>query len=265
MPKRTWVDVASQLDERHIDINKVGVKDIRYPIKVLDRAHSDQHTIATVNMYVNLPHQLKGTHMSRFVEILNEYRGEISNNKIPEILRHIRERLQAESAHLDIAFPYFLEKEAPVSKVRGLMEYQCRLLASLRGEQLDLLVRVGVPVNTLCPCSKAISENGAHNQRGEIRVSFRYNKFVWIEEIIEIAERSASSEVYSILKREDEKFVTEKSFANPVFVEDVVRNVAAALDQMDRITWYSVDVENFESIHNHSAYAFLERDKRTKY
>ncbi len=263
MPKNGWIDVASQNDDRGIPINKVGVKDIRYPINVLDRNRGKQHTVGTINMYVDLPHNFKGTHMSRFIEILNEYRREISVNNFMTILVSIRERLQAASAHLEVEFPYFIEKDAPVSGASGLMEYHCNMKGSINGGDMDLMIEVAVPVSTLCPCSKAISERGAHNQRGVIRIGFRSSEFVWIEEMIEIAEKSASCGVYSILKREDEKHVTEKAFDNPVFVEDVVRNVAEKLQAMDQIYWYRVDVENFESIHNHSAYARIECDKRT--
>ena len=262
MSKKPFVDVANQHDERNIAIDKVGVKNISYPIKVLDRANETQHTVARFNMYVDLPHQFKGTHMSRFIEILNEYRGEVSVNNFFEILGNIRQRLNAESAHLEVEFPYFIEKEAPVSKARGMMEYRCRLTGSINGNTSDLKIEVYVPVNTLCPCSKAIAERGAHNQRGEVCIGFRFDQFVWIEEIIDIAESCASAGVYSILKREDEKYVTESTYDNPVFVEDVVRNVAEKLDAMEHIVWYSVDVENFESIHNHSAYAFIERWKK---
>jgi len=261
MPNDEWIDVANQHDDRGIDIDKVGVKRIRYPITVLDRANGTQHTVATCNMYVDLPHSLKGTHMSRFIEVLNEYRGEISVKNFVHILGNIRDRLVAESAHLEVEFPYFVEKEAPASKAKGLMEYTCRMIGSIKNDRMDLKVEVCVPVNTLCPCSKAISERGAHNQRGEITIGFRCDRFVWIEEIIDIAESSASSSVFSVLKREDEKHVTEAAFDNPVFVEDVVRNVAEKLEAMEHITWYSVDVENFESIHNHSAYAMVERRK----
>lgn len=260
--KSSWIDVANQRDERGIAIDKVGVKRIRYPIAVLDRAHGAQHTVATCNMYVDLPHHFKGTHMSRFIEVLNQYRGEISVNNFMDILRKIRDHLNAQSAHMELEFPYFVEKQAPVSKARGLMEYGCRMTGSINGNHMDLKIEVCVPVSTLCPCSKAISQRGAHNQRGEVTIGFRSDRFVWIEEIIEIAERSASTSVFSVLKREDEKHVTETAFDNPVFVEDVVRNVTKELEAMEHITWYSVDVENFESIHNHSAYASVERDKR---
>lgn len=260
--KKTMADVAKQHDSRMIAIDKVGVKNIRYPIRVLDRANGTQHTVAVFNMYVDLPHQFKGTHMSRFVEILNEHRGEISVENMFDLLREVRRRLDAESAHIEVEFPYFIEKEAPVSKARGMMEYNCRISATSQNGHRDEIVRVSIPVNTLCPCSKEISAAGAHNQRGVISIAFRMSTMIWIEEIIEIAETSASSAVYSLLKREDEKYVTEHAYDNPVFVEDVVRNVAQKLDAIDGVTWYSVEVENFESIHNHNAYAYIELDKR---
>jgi len=264
VPKEDWIDVASQNDDRGIPISKVGVKDIRYPITVLDRDHGKQHTIGTLNMYVDLPHDFKGTHMSRFIELLDEYHGEVSVSNFMNILSNIRTRLQAASAHLEVQFPYFMMKTAPVSGAKGMMEYRCGMTGSLNGGEMDLMVEVAVPVNTLCPCSKAISDRGAHNQRGEIRIAFRSVDFIWIEDIIKIAEKSASCDVYSILKREDEKYVTEKAFDNPVFVEDVVRNVAGKLESIKQILWYSVDVENFESIHNHSAYARVERKVGTE-
>lgn len=262
MRKEDLIDVANQRDDRNIPIDKVGVKNIRYPIRVLDRANGTQHTVATFNMYVDLPHHFKGTHMSRFIEVLNEHRGEISVRNFFKLLSDIRKHLDAETAHLEVEFPYFVEKESPVSQAKGLMEYYCRLVGSRHNGDKDLIVTVHVPVNTLCPCSKEISDYGAHNQRGEIRISFRMTRFIWIEEIIELAENCASSSVYSILKREDEKFVTERAFDNPVFVEDVVRNVAERLDELDGVCWYTVEVENFESIHNHSAYACVQKDKR---
>jgi GTP cyclohydrolase I len=243
----------------------VGVKNIRYPITVLDRAHGRQQTVATINMYVNLPQEFKGTHMSRFIEILNEHRGEVHIRNFPAILETMKHRLQAQSAHLEVTFPYFVEKVSPVSGAAGLMEYGCRLMGSLSDEGgYDMVAAVVVPICTVCPCSKEISDFGAHNQRGVVRVAVRFNRFVWLEEIIQLVELEASCEVYSVLKRPDEKYVTEKAYENPKFVEDVVRDIAARLDRDDHITWYSVDSENFESIHNHSAYAYVERDKTSK-
>ena len=258
-------DLQNSRDHRNIEIDKVGVKNIRYPITVLDRAHGRQQTVATINMYVNLPQEFKGTHMSRFIEILNEYRGEVHIRNFPAILETMKHRLQAQSAHLEVTFPYFVEKVSPVSGAAGLMEYGCRLMGSLSDEGgYDMVAAVVVPICTVCPCSKEISDFGAHNQRGVVRVAVRFNRFVWLEEIIQLVESEASCEVYSVLKRPDEKYVTEKAYENPKFVEDVVRDIASRLDRDDHITWYSVDSENFESIHNHSAYAYVERDKTSR-
>jgi GTP cyclohydrolase I len=260
MARQEMIDIQNQRDVRKIDIDKVGVKNIKYPITVLDKFRDRQNTVATINMYVNLPHRFKGTHMSRFIEILNEFRRQIDIKNFSTILSELKKHLDADSAHMDIEFPYFIEKEAPVSKSKGLMEYRCCLHGSVKGSQ-DLMLEVSVPITTVCPCSKEISEYGAHNQRGEVRVRVRFKRFIWIEDIIELVEESASSDVYSVLKRIDEKYITEKAFDNPMFVEDVVRTVAGKLSDDDNITWFSVSAENFESIHNHSAYAYVERKK----
>jgi GTP cyclohydrolase I len=236
------------------------VKSIRYPITVLDKKNGTQHTIATINMYVNLPHHFKGTHMSRFIEILNRYRQGINIKNVSQIMNEMKKSLKAESAHMEIEFPYFIEKEAPVTKSKSLMEYTCKFLGS-HNDKLDLVVGVEVPVTTLCPCSKEISKKGAHNQRSIVTVKIRFKKIFWIEDLIKIVEESASSEVYAILKRPDEKYVTEKAYNNPMFVEDVVRNVAEELRKDSNITWFSVESENIESIHNHNAYAFVEKYK----
>lgn len=259
MAKKILRDVQASPDSRRIAIDKVGVKDIRYPIVVLDRKNKFQHTIASINMYVDLPHQFKGTHMSRFIEILNEHRGEISVRNFPEILDKMKKRFNASTAHLHVEFPYFIEKSAPVSKSKGLMEYMCAYSGELK-EKRDFVLSVSVPVSTLCPCSKEISERGAHNQRGIVKVSVRFDGFVWIEDIVKAIEKSASSPVYSLLKRVDEKHITEHSYDNPMFVEDVVREAALNLKKIKSIRWFRVEAENWESIHNHSAYAFLERD-----
>jgi len=257
------IDVQNQPDNRRIDIDKVGVKDIRYPITVLDKAKGKQRTVASVNMYVNLPHLHKGTHMSRFIEILSEYRQEITLQNLTNILEEMKRRLDAESAHMELTFPYFIEKKAPVTGTPSLMEYNCAFKGSLNHQGRDIIVEVAVPVTTLCPCSKEISRGGAHNQRGVVLLAVRFNKFIWIEDLIRLVENSSSSEVFSLLKRSDEKFVTESAYENPMFVEDVVREIARKLDRDDNITWFSVAAENFESIHNHSAYAFIERQKQT--
>ncbi len=255
------IDVQSQPDHRNLRIDKVGVKNISYPITVKDKAKGSQRTVASINMYVDLPKHHKGTHMSRFIEILSEYRRQVSIENIPNILEEMKRRLNAQSAHMEITFPYFIEKEAPVSKAKGLMEYICTFKGSVNKSK-DLIVGLSVPVTTVCPCSREISDFGAHNQRGEVRVQVRFKRFIWIEDLIDLVEKSASSEVFSMLKRADEKFVTEKGYMNPMFVEDLVREIAVKLDADDNITWFSVDSENFESIHKHSAYAYIERDKK---
>ncbi len=258
------IDVQRQADDRMIDIDKVGVKDIRYPITVLDRAKGQQRTVASVNMYVDLPHRYKGTHMSRFIEILSEYRHDISPQNLGRILEAMKRRLEAESAHMELTFPYFIEKLAPVSGTPSLMEYTCRFIGSLNDKGQDIMVEVRVPITTLCPCSKEISQYGAHNQRGEVRLSVRFVRFIWIEEIIRLVEESCSCEVFSLLKRSDEKHVTESAYDNPMFVEDVVREIARKIEADDNVTWFSVAAENFESIHKHSAYAFIERKRKPR-
>lgn len=250
-------DLQQSPDTRNIAIDKVGVKDIRYPIVVLDRQRVQQHTVARVNMYVDLPHHFKGTHMSRFIEILNQYHGEISIDSMDAILQAMKERLEASCAHLELEFPYFIEKAAPASGARSLMEYQCQMLGTL-GAQRDFLLGVTVPVTSLCPCSREISERGAHNQRSLITVQIRYQGHVWIEDLVTWLEGCASAPVYALLKREDEKAVTELAYDHPMFVEDMVRAVTETLSAVPEIYWFRVSCENFESIHNHSAYAQVE-------
>ena len=252
-------DMQSQPDGRQIPIDKVGVKGLRYPIAVKDRQKGLQHTVGLFDLFVNLPHDFKGTHMSRFIEVLNEFRGEISMEKFQQILEKIKNKLNAQSAHMTVEFPYFIEKMAPVTETPGLMAYTCFMSGALT-ESFDLIVGVEVPVTTVCPCSKEISDHGAHNQRGLVRVQLKFKKFFWIEEIIEVVESSVSSEIYSLLKRPDEKYVTERAFENPMFVEDVVRSALSMLREKDNFPWYRIEAENFESIHNHSAYAMIEKD-----
>jgi GTP cyclohydrolase I len=257
--REVMIDVQNQTDSRRLKIDKVGVKKIRYPVDVKDRENGSQRTVASVNMYVDLPHNHKGTHMSRFIEILSKHRFSISSSTISSILHDMKTRLQAASAHLELSFPFFMEKAAPVSGALSLMEYGCILAGTQTGNgPPDLTVAVVVPVTTLCPCSKEISSFGAHNQRGLVTVTVRYNHFFWMEDLIRLVESAASSQVYSLLKRQDEKFVTETAYNNPRFVEDVVREVAVKLKDDENFFWFSVAAENFESIHNHSAYAFLE-------
>jgi GTP cyclohydrolase I len=260
MTRAKLKDIQAERDHRNIPINQVGVKDISYPVMVLDKEGGEQHTVARVNMYVDLPHDFRGTHMSRFVEILNRYRNGISTKKIREILREMRKSLNAENAFFEIEFPYFITKEAPVSRERAKMEYLCRLTGQSTVDHY--LLEVKIPVLSLCPCSKEISEYGAHNQRSIITIQIKAHEKIWIEDIVAIAESSASSEIYSILKREDEKYVTERAFENPMFVEDMVRSAAEKLMECEGVLWFSVESENMESIHNHSAYARIVRDNR---
>jgi GTP cyclohydrolase I len=251
-------DVQSERDDRNIPIDKVGIKNLRYPIRVRDRRDGSQSTVASINMYVDLPHEYKGTHMSRFVEMLHSSKLEISLQKFSVLLEAMKEALNAASAHIEISFPYFIEKQAPVSHVPGLMDYNCRIIGSsdCRNE-IDLISEVNVPITSVCPCSREISDFGAHNQRGSVQLQTRFKRFIWLEDMIELVETCASCDVFSVLKRVDEKNVTEKGFSNPKFVEDVVRDISARLIADDNITWFSVSAENFESIHNHSAYAHI--------
>lgn len=255
-------DVQNQPDFRKIAIDQVGIKNLRYPITVRDRRDGYQHTVATVNMYVNLPHKNRGTHMSRFVEMLHLMRPEVSLKKFSVILQQMKTHLNAAAAHVEMTFPFFMEKKAPVSRSPGLLDYTCRIAGSSNSDgATDLVSEVIVPVTSVCPCSKEISDEGAHNQRGEVRLSTRFHKFIWLEDMIELVEQAASCDVYSVLKRVDEKYVTEKAFANPKFVEDIVRDIAQRLKKDSNITWFSVSAENFESIHNHSAYARITSER----
>ncbi|MDH5179125.1 MAG: GTP cyclohydrolase FolE2 [Gammaproteobacteria bacterium] len=254
-------DVQNREDTRRIPINKVGIKNIRHPVRVRDRSGGEQHTIATFNMYVNLPHNFKGTHMSRFVEILNNHEREISVKSFKDMMIEMTDRLEAESGHIEMSFPYFVNKSAPVSGVQSLMDYDVTFIGDILKGVNQMTIKVVVPVTSLCPCSKKIADYGAHNQRSHVTVAARVSDFVWIEEIIDMVEKEASCELYGLLKRPDEKVVTERAYDNPKFVEDMVRDVAAVLNKEDRITAYVVESENFESIHNHSAYALIEKDK----
>ena len=257
-------DVQNSADTRRLAINKVGIKDIRHPVRVRDRSGGEQHTIATFNMYVNLPHNFKGTHMSRFVEILNVPGREISVDSFRDMLTEMTERLEAEAGHIEMTFMYFVTKAAPVSGVRSLMDYEVTFIGEIRDSRPTMNVKVVVPVTSLGPCSKKISKYGAHNQRSHVTVNVRVQNFIWIEDIIDLVEKEASCELYGLLKRPDEKYVTERAYDNPKFVEDMVRDIAAKLNQDDRVAAYAVESENFESIHNHSAYAMIEHDKETK-
>ncbi len=250
-------DVQSSIDRRNIEIDKVGVKNLRYPISLLDKRKKRQHTIATINMYVLLPSRFKGTHMSRFIEVLNANRECIDIKNIDKIVQQIRNKLSAKKAFIELSFPYFIEKRAPVTGLASMMSYDCRVEACCEDNRNRTVLTVSVPVTSLCPCSKEISNYGAHNQRSIATVKVEFNRMVWIEELIEIAEKSASCEIYSLLKRPDEKFVTEKAYNNPAFVEDIARNIALKLKKDPRIESFEIEVESMESIHNHNAYAFI--------
>ncbi|MFP4475197.1 MAG: GTP cyclohydrolase FolE2 [Desulfatibacillaceae bacterium] len=255
------IDVQNQRDNRNIPIHKVGIKNLRYPITVRDRKKRFQQTVADINMYVDLPHKYKGTHMSRFVEMLHALKPEVSIRGFATLLDQMKQHLNAASAHIEMTFPYFIEKRAPVSDAPGLLDYTCRMLGSSNpGNEVDLVLQVHVPITSVCPCSKEISDHGAHNQRGEVRLAARFHKFIWIEDMIELVESCASCDVYSVLKRVDEKYVTEKAYSSPKFVEDIVRDVAGRLMDNHDIKWFEVSAENFESIHNHSAYAYITSD-----
>lgn len=254
-------DLQSQSDSRRIGIDKVGVKGIRYPILVDDRVHKVQSTIGELNIYVDLHHSKRGTHMSRFLEVLNRYRRDSIIGQMDKLLLELKSILKADAAYIDIAFPYFLEKKAPVSKIASLMDYQCFFNASY-ADEYELWIGAVVPVTTLCPCSKEISVAGAHNQRSHVTIKVRYQDFIWLEELIAIAEDASSCPVYPLLKRRDEKYVTEAAYAKPRFVEDIVREVTQKLGSDPRVLEFYVEADSFESIHNHNAYAMVYRPKR---
>jgi GTP cyclohydrolase I len=252
-------DKQSEPDFRDIRIDKVGVRGLKFPIQVRDKEHSVQNTVATIGMFVDLPKEFKGTHMSRFIEVLNAHGNIIHVENITDILYAMQVKFHAAMSHLEVEFPYFLVKQAPVSQLESVMDYVARFDAAACHKEIDFVLTVKAFVTTLCPCSKAIAAYGAHNQRGEVTVRIRSRKAVWIEDLISIIEQSASSELYALLKRQDEKAVTERAYENPVFVEDLVRNVALRLNAHPDVTWYKVEAENQESIHNHNAYASIEK------
>ncbi|GAB6887914.1 GTP cyclohydrolase FolE2 [Desulfothermus okinawensis JCM 13304] len=251
-------DIQSKMPSVQIPIDRVGVKDFRYPLVVRKKNNGIQHTVANVNIYVDLPSEFKGTHMSRFVEALQEWSGVLDYHSFKELLKDVQNRLKARKSHLSISFPYFLEHHAPKSGIKALMDYQCVFLGELEDDKLVMFLEVTVPVMTVCPCSLAISEYGAHSQRALVKIRCQFEGLLWVEDVIEMATTSASSPVYALLKRVDEKYVTESAFSNPVFVEDVVRRVAARLKDHPLVKWFRVEVESHESIHNHNAYACIE-------
>jgi len=253
------LDVQNLSDSRQINLNKVGVKGLQYPIRVLDKQNTTQNTVATINMYADLAEHLKGTHMSRFIEVFNQYYVDLSLQNFLEMLGKIKKKLNAKRAYAEIFFPYFIEKSAPVSHEKSMMQYNCEYIGEVRDSFREFFIGIEVPVTTVCPCSKNISDRGAHNQRGIVRVKLCFEKFFWIEDIITLIEKSASAELYTLLKRSDEKYITEHAFDNPRFVEDLVREVTQKIEDKGSFPWFSVEAENFESIHNHSAYAYVER------
>jgi GTP cyclohydrolase IB len=255
----TLHDKQSERDFRELRIDKVGVRGLRFPIQVRDKERSIQNTIATIGMFVDLPKEFKGTHMSRFIEVLNAHGNVIHVENIEDILFALQDRFRAATSHLEIEFPYFMVKKAPVTGMESVMDYIARFDAAACHQEIDFVLTVKAMVTTLCPCSKAIATQGAHNQRGEVTVQIRSRQPVWIEDLIALIEGSASSELFALLKREDEKAVTERAYENPVFVEDLVRNVALKLNAHPDVTWYKVEAENHESIHNHNAYACIEK------
>jgi len=258
----TLVDIQSTPDKRNIPIDKVGVKRVKYPMHLRVRDDGTMQTVGYFTLTVDLPKEFKGTHMSRFLEVLGEHNHDLSAETIPLVLQRLRERLKADTAHLEVQFTYFREKAAPVTGKTGMMGYECSFIAT-GGVTNDFQIEVIVPVTTLCPCSREISDYGAHNQRGYVRAKVRpaANSFLWIECLIDAIEASGSAQLYPVLKRPDEKFVTEQAYNNPRFVEDMVREVAIAFDKDDRILDYEIEVENHESIHDHNAYAYLKRSK----
>jgi len=252
-------DKQSERGHRDLRIDKVGVRGLRFPIQIRDKAHALQNTVATVGMFVDLPKEFKGTHMSRFIEVLNAHGNVVHVDNITDILHQMQKKLNSTTSHLEMEFPFFLSKKAPVSGMESVMDYTARFDATAIGKEIDFVLTVKARVTTVCPCSKAISAYGAHNQRGEVTVQIRSTKSIWIEDLIAIIESSASAELFSLLKRHDEKAVTERAYENPVFVEDLVRNVALKLNAHRDVTWYKVEAENHESIHNHNAYACIEK------
>ncbi len=254
-------DVQGSEDTRKIAIDRVGIKDIRHPVVVSDRAGREQHTVANFNMYVGLPENFKGTHMSRFVEVLNSHDYEISVPGFRGMVAEMVQLLDAQTGRIEMTFPYFVLKAAPVSGVKSLLDYTVTFIGESNNGTETMSVKVVVPCTTLCPCSKKISAYGAHNQRSHVTVEAKVSGFIWIEEFIDMVESVASCELYGLLKRPDEKYVTERAYDNPRFVEDMVRETALKLNADDRILSYTVESENFESIHNHSAYALVHKDK----
>ncbi|MBT7542606.1 MAG: GTP cyclohydrolase I FolE2 [Gammaproteobacteria bacterium] len=255
-------DTQNKVDVRSIPINRVGIKDIKYPFQISDKNGEIQTTVGTFTMSVGLPHDVKGTHMSRFVKILEDQKDFISIENFDQLVKNTTKILSSESAYISVDFTYFKKKSAPVSRVESLLDYSVNFTCEVKNNIVNKYLKVIVPVTSLCPCSKNISDYGAHNQRSHISAHIRIEKTVWIDDVIEILENQASCQIYGLLKRPDEKYVTEQAYDNPKFTEDIIRDLAVTLNKDDRITAYKIESENFESIHNHSAYAYIEKDKK---
>ena len=256
-------DTQNTKDIRNIVINQVGIKDILHPINFINRDNESFPSVANFTMTVRLPENVKGTHMSRFIEILNANECSFSVESFMDLVQTVAQKLDSNSAHIVVHFPFFRKKSAPSSGVQSLLDYQATLSGSIVDEKSNLSVKVEVPVTSLCPCSKSISKYGAHNQRSHITIEAiaTAGSVIYLEDLIDLAEQKASSELYAILKRDDEKVVTERAYDNPAFVEDIVRDIAVELNSNEKINFYSLESENFESIHNHSAYAMITNQK----
>jgi len=255
-------DVQSRSDDRNVPLQHVGIRNLKYPLTVLDRANGRQQTVATIQLTADLPDHFKGTHMSRFLEVFNLHHQDLSMPNFLEMLQEIREALHAETAHARISFPYFIEKAAPVSLQKSYLNYECTYSGMVNSHSRRFFVGIRVPVSTVCPCSKEISDRGAHNQRGSVTVELEVKRFFWIEDIIDLVETSASCGIYTLLKREDERFITEHAYDNPRFVEDLVREVFVKLRDRGDFAWFTVSAENDESIHDHNAFAYAESGPR---
>jgi len=256
-------DTQNTKDLRNIVINQVGIKDILHPISFVNRDTESHPTVANFTMTVRLPENVKGTHMSRFIEILNDNDCIFGVDNFMDLVQTVADKLDSSDAQIIVDFPFFRNKKAPSSGVESLLDYKATLTGSLTDGKPDLTLKVVVPVTSLCPCSKSISKYGAHNQRSHITIEAKATDgaTIYLEDLIDLAEQKASSELYAILKRDDEKVVTERAYENPAFVEDIVRDIAVELNADKKVNYYCLESENFESIHNHSAYALITNQK----
>lgn len=264
--KHNLSDIQSSKDTRGIDLQKVGVKNVEIPLNVIQKDGGQQMVMAKATSSVDLPKHYKGTHMSRFVEVLNIWRSKkMLSLDIEGCLKQIIQKLKASNAYLKLEFKYFIDKKAPLSELSAPMGYNCAFEGLLVDKEYNFFLTVEVPITTLCPCSKEISDYGAHNQRALVTVKLSYDpdKIVWIEDLVELVEQSGSSPIFPLLKRQDEKFVTEQAYNNPKFVEDVIRDLVVELRKINFLYWYEIECEAFESIHNHSAWAFQREELKT--